>query len=54
MNGEFVPVNFSESRFEKKIKKIRDNETQFDYSYNLSDDQLYPKYEIKDILSNIK
>ena len=54
MNGEFVPVNFSESRFEKKIKKIRDNETQFDYSYNLSDDELYPKYELKDVLSNLK
>jgi len=54
MNGEFVPVNFSESRFKKKIKKIRDNETQFDYSYNLSDDELYPKYELKDVLSNLK
>jgi hypothetical protein len=54
LNGEFVPVTFSESRFEKKIKKIRDNETQFDYSYNLSDDELYPKYELKDVLSNLK
>jgi len=54
MNGEFVPVNFSESRFEKKIKKIRDNETQFGFSYNLSDDELYPKYELKDVISNLK
>ena len=54
LNGEFVPVTFSESRFEKKIKKIRDNETQFDYSYNLSDDELYPKYELKDVISNLK
>jgi len=54
LNGEFVPVTFSESRFEKKIKKIRANETQFDYSYNLSDDELYPKYELKDVISNLK
>ena len=54
MNGEFVPVNFSESRFEKKIKKIRANEEQFGYSYNLSDDELYPKYELKDVLTNLK
>ena len=54
LNGEFVPVTFSESRFEKKIKKIRANEEQFDYSYNLSDDELYPKYELKDVISNLK
>ena len=54
MNGEFVPVSFSESRFEKKIKKIRNNEEQFGYSYDLSDDELYPKYELKDVISNLK
>ena len=54
LNGEFVPVTFSESRFEKKIKKIRANEEQFDFTYNLSDDELYPKYELKDVISNLK
>ena len=54
LNGEFVPVTFSEPRFEKKIKKIRSNESQFDYSYNLSDDELYPKYKLKDVISNLK
>tara|TARA_Y100000593_G_scaffold28779_1_gene57549 strand:- start:2634 stop:6893 length:4260 start_codon:yes stop_codon:yes gene_type:complete len=54
LNGEFVPVTFSEPRFKKKIKKIRDNEERFGYSYNLSDDDLYPKYELKDVISNLK
>ena len=54
LNGEFVPVTFSESRFEKKIKKIRNNEEQFNFTYNLSDDELYPKYELKDVITNLK
>jgi hypothetical protein len=54
MNGEFVPANFSEARFKKKVKKLeelaakmtKENE---DLKFYLDEDYAYPKSELKDI-----
>ena len=56
MRGEFVPVNFSESRFEKKVDKIKKEQKR----RGLTDKQtvntsfFYPKYELKDVIRNLK
>jgi hypothetical protein len=54
MNGEFIPANFSESRFKKKIKILEKQAAQMtkddpDLKFFLDDDYAYPKDLLKDI-----
>jgi len=56
LRGQFVPVNFSESRFEKKIETIKKDQKR----KGLTDKQtvntsfFYPKYELKSVIRNLK
>ena len=54
MNGEFVPANFSEARFKKKVKKLEELAAKMtkenkDLKFYLDEDYAYPKSELKDI-----
>ena len=54
INGEFVPVNFSDARFKKKIKILKDQAKRMtkdnkDLKFYLDEDYAYPKYKLKDI-----
>jgi len=54
MNGEFIPANFSESRFKKKIKILEKQAAQMtkddpDLKFFLDDDYAFPKDLLKDI-----
>jgi hypothetical protein len=54
MNGEFVPANFSEPRFKKKVKQLEERAAKMtkddpDMKFYLDEDYAYPKSELKDI-----
>ena len=54
MNGEFVPANFSESRFKKKVKQLEEQAAKMtkdnpDMKFYLDEDYAFPKSELKDI-----
>ena len=54
MNGEFVPANFSDARFKKKVKVLEDQAARMtkdnpDMKFYLDEDYAYPKSELKDI-----
>ena len=54
MNGEFVPANFSEARFKKKVKQLEEQAARMtkdnpDMKFYLDEDYAYPKSELKDI-----
>ena len=54
MNGEFVPVNFSEARFKKKVKQLEEQAANLtkdnpDMKFYLDEDYAYPKWRLKDI-----
>ena len=55
LDGEFVPVNFSDARFKKKVKVLEDQARKMtkdnpDLKYYLDEDYAYPK----DLLNDIK
>ena len=55
LEGEFVPANFSEARFKKKVKVLEDQARRMtkdnpDLKYYLDEDYAYPK----DLLNDIK
>jgi len=54
MNGEFVPANFSDARFKKKVKQLEDQAAEMtknnpDMKFFLDEDYAYPKSELKDV-----
>ena len=54
LNGEFVPANFSDSRFKKKVKVLKEHAARMtkdnpDMKFYLDEDYAYPKYLLKDI-----
>jgi len=54
MNGEFVPANFSEARFKKKVKQLEEQAAKMtkdnpDMKFYLDEDYAYPKSKLKDI-----
>ena len=54
LNGEFVPANFSEARFKKKVKQLEKQAAKMtkdnpDMKFYLDDDYAYPKSKLKDI-----
>ena len=54
MNGEFVPANFSEARFKKKVKQLEEQAARMtkdnpDMKFYLDEDYAFPKSELKDI-----
>ena len=54
MNGEFVPANFSDARFKKKVKLLEEHAARMtkdnpDMKFYLDEDYAYPKSELKDI-----
>ena len=54
MNGEFIPANFSDARFKKKIKILEKQAAQMtkddpDLKFYLDEDYAYPKSLLKDI-----
>ena len=54
LNGEFVPANFSDSRFKKKVKILEEQAARMtkddpDLKFYLDEDYAYPKYLLKDI-----
>ena len=54
MNGEFVPANFSDARFKKKVKILEKQAEQMteddpDLKFYLDEEYAYPKYLLKDI-----
>ena len=56
LNGDFDPLNFSEPRFKGKIEDLEKSEKEggFNKKRRLNRDSFYPKYELKDILRNLK
>ena len=56
LNGDFDALPFSESRFKNKIKELEkiEKEEGFNKKRTLNRDSFYPKYELKDILRNLK
>jgi len=54
MNGEFIPANFSDARFKKKVKILEEQAKRMtkedpDLKYYLDQDYAYPKFKLKDI-----
>ena len=54
MNGEFVPANFSETRFKKKVKQLEEQAAKItkdnpDMKFFLDEDYAFPKSELKDV-----
>ena len=54
MNGEFVPANFSEARFKKKVKQLEEQAAKLtkdnpDMKFYLDEDYAFPKSQLKDI-----
>jgi hypothetical protein len=54
MNGEFVPANFSDARFKKKVKQLEEQAAKMtkdnpDMKFYLDEDYAYPKSELKDV-----
>jgi len=54
MNGEFVPANFSDARFKKKVKQLEEQAAKMtkdnpDMKFYLDEDYAYPKSKLKDI-----
>jgi len=56
LNGDFDPLNFSESRFKSKIEDIEKSEREkgFNKKRRINRDSFYPKYELRDILRDLK
>jgi hypothetical protein len=52
--GNFVPVNFSEPRFEGKIKDLRKIEKDRGTNRTINVNSFYPKYELKSIVRKLK
>jgi RNAse (barnase) inhibitor barstar len=52
--GNFVPVNFSEPRFEDKIKELRKIEKERGSKRTINANSFYPKYELKSIIRKLK
>ena len=54
LNGEFVPANFSEARFKKKVKQLEEQAKRLtkdnpDMKFYLDEDYAYPRWKLKDI-----
>ena len=58
LNGDFDPLNFSEPRFKNKLKELRELNQEYNKTNkrkrSLNEDSFYPKYELKDILRDLK
>ena len=52
--GNFVPINFSEPRFEGKIKDLRKIEKDRGTNRTINVSSFYPKYELKSIIRKLK
>ena len=52
--GNFVPINFSEPRFEDKIKELRKIEKDRGSTRTINANSFYPKYELKSIVRKLK
>ena len=49
LDGRFVPVNFSRSRFKGKLQDAEDDQTRRGRTPKINRDELYPIYELKDV-----
>ena len=49
LDGRFVPVNFSRSRFKSKLQDAEDDQTRRGRTPKINRDELYPIYELKDV-----
>ena len=49
-----VPINFSEPRFEDKIKELRKIEKDRGSTRTINANSFYPKYELKSIVRKLK
>ena len=56
LNGDFVPLPFSETRFKDKIEELRkiERDTGKNKIRSLNESSFYPKIELKDILRDLK
>jgi hypothetical protein len=58
LNGDFDSLNFSEERFKGKLKELKELNQEYNKTNkrkrSLNEDSFYPKYELKDVLRNLK
>ena len=54
LNGNFVPMTFSEPRFEGKLKDLRKIEKDRGTNRVINANSFYPKYELKSIIRKLK
>jgi len=58
LNGDFDPLPFSEDRFKNKLKEVEEDNDEFNKGKKrqriINRDSFYPKYELKDILRDLK
>ena len=58
LNGDFDPLPFSEDRFKNKLKEVEEDNDEFNKGKKrqriFNRDSFYPKYELKDILRDLK
>jgi hypothetical protein len=58
LNGDFDPLNFSEVRFKNKLKDLEELNREYNKTNkrkrSINRDSFYPKYELKDIMRNLK
>ena len=58
LNGDFDVLPFSETRFKNKLKEVEEDNKEFNKDKKskrrLNTYSFYPKYELKDILRNLK
>ena len=54
MNGKFVPVTFSESLFEKKLRTLAKRENEQGFKYDLPKNFLFPKSDLKRVIRQLE
>jgi len=54
LSGNFVPINFSEPRFDGKIKDLRKIEKDRGTNRTINVSSFYPKYELESIIRKLK
>ena len=54
MNGKFVPVTFSESLFEKKLRTLAKREDEQGFKYDLPKNFLFPKSDLKRVIRQLE
>jgi len=54
INGKFVPVTFSESLFEKKLRKLAKIEDEQGFKYDLPKNFVFPKSDLKRVIRQLQ